>query len=77
MKLCPFFYDLQDVMEDRASTKPLLSIGCELEQEDNLTDKQESRREESSLNDIADKLLFSDDDDDSDASIMKSDKKNW
>ena len=39
MKLCPFFYDLQDVMEDRASTKPLFSIGCELEQEDNLTDK--------------------------------------
>mmetsp|Transcript_48919 Transcript_48919/g.57146 ORF Transcript_48919/g.57146 Transcript_48919/m.57146 type:complete len:410 (-) Transcript_48919:149-1378(-) len=38
MKLCPFFYDLQDVMEDRASTKPLFSSGCELEQEDDVID---------------------------------------
>lgn len=67
MKLCPFYYDLQDVMEDRASTKPLYSRGCEIERED----KQESRREETSLNDITDRLFqSSDDDDDSDASMV-------
>ena len=75
MKLCPFYYDLQDVMEDRASTKPLFSMGCELEREDSIMAKHESRREETSLNNIADKLLFlSSDDNGSDARI-EGDKK--
>jgi len=54
MKLCPFFYDLQDVMEDRASTKPLFSSGCEIEREDedDVLVEQEGSGEE-----IADRLF--------------------
>jgi len=55
MKLCPFFYDLQDVMEDRASTKPLFSSGCEIEREDedDVLVEQEGSGEE-----IADRLFW-------------------
>ena len=63
MKLCPFFYDLQDVMEDRASTKPLFSSGCELEQDDEVME-DESKPEATGLKKIVETLLHSDDDED-------------
>jgi len=59
MGLCPNFYDLQDVMVDRASTRPLCSSGCDLE----------SQEDEDA---IVDRLFHSDDDDEKSTSDMTS-----
>ena len=50
-------------MEDRASTKPLFSSGCELEQDDEVMEDA-SKPEATGLKKIVETLLHSDDDED-------------